>query len=203
MSAVRQKYNEPHRHYHTWNDHIVPMLRNFGIIREQFNFPDAAYLAIVFHDVVYEVDERYKSNEILSAAWMAQILLSEMPEYAKSEEGKQTIRLATYFIMATERHDAHRNASHLDPEVIADIEKFLDLDLGILCTNDKSLLLWYEDAIRKEFSIYSDEDYRAGRDKVLHKFLERPNIFFSKDSIKYDQQGRANLAYLIQRLNAK
>lgn len=203
LSLTQKKHEEPHRVYHTWNDHIKPMLAKFDKIRHEFHYPDAAYLAILFHDSVYEVDAQYKNNEILSAAWMSQILSAEMPEFASSEEGKKTIRLAIYFIRATEKHDANRNAATLPKEVIADIGKFLDLDLGILSSTSKEELLWYESAIRKEFSIYNDEEYQKGRDAVLHKFLERKSIFFSKNCLKCDQQGRANLAYLIQRLHTK
>ena len=201
ISEVKQKHTEPHRQYHTWDGHISPMLQKFGAIREMFNYPDAVTLSILFHDCVYEVEpSKYPNNEMLSAAEMVKMLQKYHKWYTVSKNGRDNIKFAIKLIMSTTKHNPYRNRSTLSDKHIDDVEKFLDIDLGILATEDKALLLWYEAAIRKEFSIYEDLVYNEGRSKVLHTFLERPSIFYSIAKERSNGQARANLAYLIQRL---
>lgn len=203
IGEVKQKHSEPHRHYHTWDGHILPMLAKFEIFHDTFNYPDAVILAILFHDFVYEVEpSKYPSNEMLSAAAMVKMLQKHYKWYTISKNGRDNIKFAIKLIMATTKHNPYRNRATLSDKHIADVEKFLDIDLGILAAEDKDLLLWYEDAIRKEFSIYEDLVYNDGRSKVLHAFLERPTIFYSITKGRSNGQARANLAYLIQRLTA-
>ena len=56
---------------------------------------------------------------------------------------------------------------------------FLDFDLAIL-GESQAVYNEYKDQIRKEYGHFSDEDYRAGRTKVLEGFLSRKQIFFTK-----------------------
>lgn len=201
VDAVKQKHSEPHRHYHTWDGHISPMLQKFYLIRDEFSNPDAVVLAILFHDFVYEVyPDTYRKNEMLAATAMVQMLQKHFKWYTVSKNGRKNIKFAIKLIMATVKHNPYRNRATLDDNEINDVKLFLDLDLSILATENKYLLLWYEDAIRKEFSFYTDLVYNDGRAAVLRSFMNREGIFFSDGSSSKNLQAHANLAFLIQRL---
>jgi len=60
-NLLLEKYNEPHRHYHTW-EHIEDLLEK---AHKQGILSDDLFLAIVFHDIIY--NPKNNDNEELSA----------------------------------------------------------------------------------------------------------------------------------------
>lgn len=201
LSAVKYEYAADHRQYHTWSGHITHMLDKFSETRGLYNYPDAVYLAIIFHDIVYNTaDEKYFHNEVLSCAWMVKALKEYIPEYISSAEGKVQVRFAIDLIMATKKHDPYRNAYVLTPKQIDDVKLFLDLDLGIFAVDDKDILDWFESSIRKEFSQYHQTVYNDGRLKVLNAFVEREKIFYSEPMQKFNDLAKSNINYLIGKL---
>jgi len=74
-----------------------------------------------------------------------------------------------------------------------DNELFLDLDMSVLAA-EPNIYDQYNAAIRKEFSIFPDELYHAGRKSVLENFLKKENIFLSqffKDN--FEKQAKENV----------
>jgi predicted metal-dependent HD superfamily phosphohydrolase len=183
--ALAAAYAEPVRHYHTL-DHIAAL---FGLLDSHggdLRNRDAVELALFFHDAVY--DPARSDNEEASAALAREQLaaLGTAPELT---------RRVSELILAT-RHGA------LQPEWSADgdLALLLDLDLAILGA-DRGEYAAYAAAIRREYGIYPDDLYRAGRRRVLGQFLSRPRIYLTERLHRlWDAGARANLAWELETL---
>lgn len=80
------------------------------------------------------------------------------------------------------------------PQTDHQIERlFLDLDLSILGENWE-VYEKYIGNVRKEYDLYSDEDFKKGRSIVMTKFLERDFIYYSEHFINLlEQRARENI----------
>ena len=173
------RYGEPSRHYHTL-DHIRAVLGHVDAL-----WPDAPLaleLAAWLHDVVY--DSRAADNEERSADYARALL----PALGVAES---TIDETARLILLTRSHEA-------DPDDRAG-QILRDADLAILAS-DEATYDAYADAIRREYAWVPEPDYRAGRRRVLERFLARPRIFFTMEMIEAEPQARANMAREIARL---
>lgn len=143
--------------YHNWG-HIGYMMATY----QQFNFNseelDTLYLAIFFHDVVY--DPTRKDNELKSAQWAEKVLNALQFDPRKIERCVQ-------HILATEKHGP---SDQLDTQIL------LDLDLAIL-GSDRNTYAHYAQCVRKEYAMYSDTIYRNGRIQALEHLLDLPQLF--------------------------
>lgn len=167
-------YQRSLRAYHNL-DHISACLDEFDAPHQQSDDPDAIEAAIWFHDAVY--DPRRSDNEQQSAD-MARRLLARCGASAAFCDRVETLILVT-------RHDQLPQAR--DGRLIADI------DLAIL-GKPPAVFDVYEQAIRKEYRHVSDEAFRAGRVKVLRRFLDRPRVYFTDDFFnRYETTARQNL----------
>jgi predicted metal-dependent HD superfamily phosphohydrolase len=62
----------------------------------------------------------------------------------------------------------------------------------------------YAAAIRREYAHVPDEDYRAGRRRVLESFLARPSVFIGADrAALWETSARANLVREIAQLSRR
>jgi predicted metal-dependent HD superfamily phosphohydrolase len=154
-------YTQPDRHYHNLN-HIDRLLTSW----ERFNQgklrdPMAVFLAIWFHDFVY--DPQLTDNEIQSAKVATELLTNLGASI-------DTIVHVEQLILATQGHQS-------SPE---DFDKcvFLDADLAILGA-DPVAYQAYARSIRREYSWVSDLEYKAGRIRVLESFLQRDRLYFT------------------------
>ncbi|MDB5813821.1 MAG: hypothetical protein JWN23_938 [Rhodocyclales bacterium] len=100
-------------------------------------------------------------------------------------------------ILATADHTAAENVLNEEP----DAALFLDLDLSILGARP-SIYNVYAKAIREEFDWVTDADYRAGRSRVLTRFLAQSRLFRTDyytgqlDIIACDNMQREQIALL-------
>jgi pantetheine-phosphate adenylyltransferase len=177
-------YREAHRHYHTL-EHIANCLTHFESVRDQFADPEAALLAIWFHDAIYDPTRR--DNEEASAELAASELRARhLPD--------ATIEKVRRLILAT-RHD--QLAADADAALLADI------DLSILGAAEADFDQ-YEQAIRLEYVHVSDEPFRAGRAAFLETLLERPTIYLTQTfASQWEKAARANLARSIRQLRSE
>ena len=75
-----------------------------------------------------------------------------------------------------------------------------DIDLSVLGA-DAERYDRYAEAIRKEYSWVSAEDYRAGRTQVLKSFLSRPSVYSTPPCKQcWEIQARLNLDRELQSL---
>ena len=175
LQKISTAYSEPGRLYHNLT-HIEELLRLYEEYSHLLAQQEAVFLAIVFHDIIY--DTHRKDNEELSA----QFALSHLKP---STFTPGVVGRACELIRAT--------ASHRPMSQEFDSLWFLDADLSILGAEPDQYRA-YALAIRKEFSWVEENEYRAGRSAVLQKFLKRKQLYFTAEfKDKLEKQARANI----------
>jgi predicted metal-dependent HD superfamily phosphohydrolase len=180
FEEIYQKYTESHRFYHDLN-HIWSRL---GEVQKHNDLN--LELAWWFHDSIY--DPTKKDNELQSSGFAYKMM------YAMGVQENE--RLEVHRLIMCTQH----NCLLSDPigQIIADID-LLGLADDRFTFDDNSA------NIRKEFSMYSDEEYKKGRLEFLENFCKRSKIYYTKTySDYYDREGtaRKNLAREIERLRA-
>ena len=116
------------------------------------------------------------------------------------------MELVQLMILSTWNHEVFLPASPATDELKTkfdfDLEEmikvFLDLDLGIF-TRPYDEVMIYETQIRREYTHVQDSEYYPRRIEVLSGFLERKNIYKSKEfqGTFLDSHARANIGCLI------
>lgn len=180
---IAEEYQAENRSYHNF-EHVENLLSFLNERKQEIRDLDGVKFAAWFHDVVY--DTGAKDNEEKSAQY-AQNYLEQLgiPE--------EIIAHVVALIMATVKHEVIENDY--------DSAIFLDADLAILGASEENYDK-YAAKIRKEYAWVPDEEYKAGRIKVLKSFLERPRIYFTEEAGKeLEQQARANTEREITRLS--
>ncbi|TGL87600.1 hypothetical protein EHQ68_07230 [Leptospira congkakensis] len=173
---IETRYSEPHRAYHNLN-HLYQMLGEFEKVKTRLEDSEMVLFALYYHDLIYNPNS--KSNEEGSAK-IAEERLSQLGIV------KERIGICLRHILATK---SHRLGESYNP----DTKYFLDMDLSILGSDEK-LYLEYTKNIRKEYAIYSDDDYRKGRIQVLYHFIETTRLFQTDDFFdQYEMRSRHNL----------
>lgn len=168
-------YGEPHRHYHTL-DHIAAVVADWQRLRDRFEAPDAALLALFFHDVVY--DPALRDNEARSA----DVLNIGLGGHIAPE----VLAFARAAIEATASHAANGNA---------DIDLLLDIDMAILGAPRETYLRYAEGVAREYLPVYGVDAYAAGRTKLfLEPSLARDALFLTESFAALENQARANMA---------
>ncbi len=166
FQALVERYQEPHRAYHTLQ-HISECVSRLTTVRRA---PGEVALGVWFHDAIY--DPRSADNEKRSAAW-ARAVLGDTAVGRKVE----TMILAT-------KHDAvpQDAASRL----------LVDIDLAILAAPEPRYSE-YEAQIRKEYAFLDEATWRAERQKVLRSFSDRAFIYGSAEFRALETRARRNL----------
>lgn len=178
-------YQQPHRHYHTLH-HIEALLEQFDGIKDQLKQPESVLLAIFYHDVIYQTqDKPAMSNERQSAAYF----IAELGGFLPIDLQNRVVEL----IIATEKHElADTNDS--------DMAYFLDMDLRILGQTDL-VYQAYCQQIRLEYQHVAKFLYNFSRKEALKSFLDRKRLYFTQRfSTQYEQQARQNIKSEIKTL---
>jgi predicted metal-dependent HD superfamily phosphohydrolase len=174
LARVALRYEEPHRHYHTWS-HVLACLEARWALTEA-SLPEVD-LALLFHDAVY--DPLAKDNEARSAS-----LLLDEGRLAWMHE--RVLQRGHDLVLAT-RHAA---ADALDTEEACVV---IDADLSILGA-DAATFEAYEKSVRLEYSMVDDAAFVAGRRGVLRSFLDRPSIYATRRGQRlWEARARRNL----------
>jgi predicted metal-dependent HD superfamily phosphohydrolase len=165
-------YTAPSRHYHNLA-HIEDCLGALARVENLSSLErEILSAAIWWHDVVY--DATRADNEELSAQLAEQHVRLDI----RQEVGR--------LIRLTKTHDVQPD-DRLGAILIS-------IDLSILGA-EPARYDAYAAAIRQEFIHVPEDDYRAGRARVLSQFAARPVIFpDAAFAARYDRQARENLA---------
>lgn len=158
LDSLRVRYAEPQRHYHT-QTHIDALLAELRATPVAVDDRSVLEAAIWFHDAIY--DTQRQDNESRSADLAAGAL-------AQAGWPSASVARVVMLIRATADHAAAVS----DP----DAALFLDLDLSILGAPGPAYDA-YAQGVRREFGWVSDREYRAGRSRVLTRFLAQPRLF--------------------------
>ena len=176
-----KNYQEEGRGYHNLK-HIEETLSDFEEVKDLINEALEVQMAIWYHDIIY--DSKRPDNEETSA----EIAIESAKRLnIDSHFAKKVYNL----IILTKGHLPSNNP---------DSKYLIDIDFGILGKNS-SRFAEYEDGIKKEYSNYSDGEYKTGRIKVLENFLNRESIYQTEYfRNKYEEKARKNILNLIKKL---
>lgn len=189
---VLEQWSTPPRAYHN-SAHLLEMLNALDTLYSPGTPPRTAILAAWFHDVVY--DGNPGQDERASADFAADTLT---PLVSTGVLDTQEIEEVTELIEATITHEASPRLQ----STLEDFALFLDADMAILAA-DSARYTRYAQAIRFEYSHFSDEDFRAGRSKVLKGFLARESIYLSpQGQALWEQDARRNIHTELEQLVA-
>ena len=156
-TEIEQNYADKKRHYHTLQ-HLDNLLAQLIEIKGEIQNWEAILFTLYYHDIVY--DPLKSDNEEKSAA----LAEKRMKQISVSAD---TIERCKKHILATKSHLKSTDS---------DTNYFTDADLAVLGQPWEAYTLYYKN-VRKEYAIYPDLVYHAGRKKVLHHFLTMDNIF--------------------------
>lgn len=172
-ATLERAYRDPPRAYHTL-EHVLDVARHFA--RETWQHPHEVFVAVLFHDAVYDVhqhDNEEQSARLAERAGLTGLDLSRV---------RQLITL-------TARH------GKLSPADVDDeAARFLDCDMAIL-GSDRDTFTRYEQQIAQEYvPVVGRSGYLVGRRQFLEKLLARDRIFLS-DAFhqRLDARARDNL----------
>lgn len=215
LALVKSRYAEQGRHYHTF-DHALAVLKEVISLRELFKNDigfEAAKLAAIFHDVIYYVgmvSAWHESNEEFSAQLFITVMGAWKVPFSSDDATtnyQKIVKLAALMIRCTQSHQLPNTPGGIEEPKISEedlrsIGIFLDADLSILGASAADFQD-FENKIRKEYHMYSDAEYAAGRIKVMSSFLDRPFIYFTREiSECLEMRARKNILNLIKALKA-
>jgi predicted metal-dependent HD superfamily phosphohydrolase len=177
---LSRRYAEPHRRYHT-AAHLEAVLRDAEWLAAEVGL-DARERAVVTlaacaHDVVY--DARPGADEQASAAWAQRHLV---------DCGLDTglVGRVADLVLATAAHTA------ADDDAPAAV--LLDADLAVLGCAPHDYAL-YATAVRQEFGSLPEDEWRAGRARLVRSLLDRDPLYRTRPARRrWEAQARRNLA---------
>lgn len=170
LKLLLSLYSAPGRHYHA-HRHLYDVFVRHDLNLHRFADPVTAELALWFHDAIYAVPS--KRNEEASAEMCAAFLTSV---------GSDACRRAPLMILAT-KHDG---------KMAPDNDTALVLDIDLAGFADPWDVFDENNArIRREFAIYDEPTYRAGRSAFLRWLLDRGPIF--RVLTYFEDRARANI----------
>ncbi|MBS7563076.1 adenylyltransferase/cytidyltransferase family protein [Mucilaginibacter sp. Bleaf8] len=167
-NEVYDRYNEPHRFYHS-NDHLNDLFQQ--VADRQLADHDALLLAAVYHDVIY--DPKSSTNEEDSASYFND-------NYAADTNLKAEV---SQIILDTKTHQPSSELSAV----------FCELDLNIL-RQPFDKLIAYEHQIFKEFQFVDYKTYQAKRVEVLQQLRNTVDNPALDILIAYVQHRQPNIA---------
>jgi predicted metal-dependent HD superfamily phosphohydrolase len=178
---IQNRYAEPHRKYHTIQ-HLEECLDTFQQVKALAQHPAAVEMALLFHDVIYDVhrhDNEFESAE-LADRWLT-----------KGSVKREVIDRIKSLILVTQHSNVPQDADEC---------LLVDIDLAILGA-DAERFWEYDQQIRQEYAFVPETLYNQKRYEILNGFLLRPSIY----STQYFQEfleirARENLQSLIAKL---
>ncbi|MDD5456639.1 MAG: dephospho-CoA kinase [Candidatus Margulisbacteria bacterium] len=190
LDEIARLHQIPERGYHTIM-HVMEMLCWFHQIKDKLEHPLEVYLAIIFHDIIY--DAALKDNEEQSAELAKKLITKHvMNEDINVDLIVRLIQLS---------------AKHLEDlkDLTNDEKIFLDMDMGIFAAPKKRLLTC-EGGVYKEYGkIYPLEAYIKGRSMFLNSLLLPEKSIFRSELFKekYEDLAKANIKYLLTQVYAE
>ena len=174
-AALLGRWSEPHRAYHDLA-HLDEVLHRIDLLAGEADQPDLVRLAAWFHDAVY--DPQASDNEERSAE-VATVALADLglaPDVV--DEVARLVRLTATHVVATGDRDG---------------AVLCDADLAVLAS-DPLRYQSYVEGVRREYAHLDDQTFARGRSDVLHRLLDRPQLFTtSYGRREWEQRARANV----------
>jgi predicted metal-dependent HD superfamily phosphohydrolase len=158
-------YSQPIRFYHTI-DHVIAVYEHAKMVEKHWIHPREVYLAILYHDAIYEYGA--KDNEARSAVVARQAIKQFLPDHLID------INYVERLINLSATHGSLTVDDVTEEEAL-----FLDCDMAIIGSSWVAFT-HYEHNIEQEYSkIYPLPLYKIGRRKFLEKISASQRIFLS------------------------
>lgn len=179
LNEILRRYSASSRHYHNL-EHIRSLLKFCTEYGSMLIDREVVLFSIFYHDIIYNVLR--KDNELRSATLAVKRLQAlRVPA--------STIEQVKLYIEATKTHAVTEAVTH-----VGDLQFFLDFDMSILAARPSSYKA-YTGNVRKEYRIYPDKLYYAGRKQFLQHCLQAEHIFQTSTFRKiYEPHARENIA---------
>jgi predicted metal-dependent HD superfamily phosphohydrolase len=161
-------YSEPQRHYHTIG-HIAAVVADFQALQGQFEYSDAALIALFFHDIVY--DPARADNEERSAEVVQGLLSGDMADRACAH------------ILATKKHEA----------TTPDAALVVDIDMAILAAPWPDYLRYAENVAREYLPVWGMDAYAGGRCEMFLKPVQDRRIFLTDTFAPREEVAQRNV----------
>ena len=171
---IERCYTGKHRYYHSLT-HLRHLLGQLVEARALIQDWETILFSLYYHDVVYRP---VKSNNEEKSAELAKQRMQQAGVPAS------IIARCQAQILATKSHQS---------SAASDTNYFTDADLSVLGHPWEQYTHYYQ-GVRKEYAVYPNVVYNAGRRKVLKHFLAMDSLFktdFFRD--QYEAQARLNL----------
>ena len=169
LDAVRARYDEPHRRYHT-GEHLDEVLAAVDELADLAVDLRAVELAALFHDAIYDPRAEGGGNERASAELARRVVGDE-------EVARLVLLTATHKVEPGDRNGA----------------VLCDADLWILGSDPERYARYAAD-VRAEYAHVEDAVWRVGRGAVLRDLLRRPHLFrTTRFHDRLDAAARRNL----------
>jgi predicted metal-dependent HD superfamily phosphohydrolase len=183
---VVKHYSSKGRYYHNMN-HIYGVVSMWKSHKHLLEYVDEVFVAAIYHDIIY--NPKRDDNEYQSSVYFINKVypIIQKNGYKLSYLDSATVAL---FISAT-KHGGDFSKTMIKNS--KDVRYLIDFDLETLGTRHQSTYDWYKEGVRKEYGMYSDEQYKIGRIKVLEHFLKSKKIFLTKEFKKIEKIARKNL----------
>jgi len=157
FEALVQRYDEPHRRYHTLQ-HLRECLDAFEAVAPLAERPAEVAAALWFHDAVHDIGRA--DNEERSARWAQEALA------AAGSAPDAAARVAALV----------RATRHAALPALPDERLVADIDLAILGAAPRRFAQ-YERQVRAEYAAVPEETFRHRRRAILQAFLDRPHLY--------------------------
>jgi predicted metal-dependent HD superfamily phosphohydrolase len=179
FEEIERKYTSNRRHYHNLQ-HIAALLQFCETYAHELKDPDVVAFAVFYHDIIYNVLR--KDNEPRSA----QLAVKRLQALQVPPEKTEQVKL---FIEATKTHAVTAAVTH-----VGDLQLFLDFDMAILAAGWEDYAT-YTRQVRREYRIFHDKMYYAGRKQFLQHCLQTAHIFQTQVfREQYEGAARENMA---------
>jgi predicted metal-dependent HD superfamily phosphohydrolase len=188
LDEILRRYTASRRHYHN-RTHIRSLLEFCKEYDSMLIDRQVVLFSIFYHDIIYNVLR--KDNELRSAKLAVKRLKALQVPAATIEQVK-------LFIEATKTHAVTEAVTH-----VGDLQFFLDFDMSILAARPSSYIV-YAKSVRKEYRIYPDKLYYAGRQQFLQHCLQAEHIFQTPTFRKiYEPYARENIARELESIDKR
>ena len=180
FEALSERYQEPHRHYHT-AEHIVRCLSRYDLAIAVMGQNDIVDLAVWFHDAILEIGS--SDNEQLSANWFVEIARDVLPQESVSSVSRA--------ILATRYQELARDV---------EAQFVMDVDLSGF---GQPWNAFFADTclLRREAAHLDDAGFRNGLEQFLNGLLSWPSVFHTQYfQDQYETNAQQNIHQLLEKL---
>ena len=190
--VLEAAYTVPPRAYHNF-EHVLAVLQHYDeVAREGPGWlrPVETYLAILYHDVIYEpgsIDNERRSA--LFAQSHLTVLCTDKRDAVKALDIERVAEL----ILLTADH-----GKWIGSDLDQDAALFLDCDMAILGASSERFECYNQQIAEEYASCVVEEAFRAGRSAFAQLLLARDRIFLSDFfHDRYEEAARSNLQRLL------